>query len=60
MPFALALGAAVVLTPLLRRLGLAIGVVDRPGDPLRIHREEVPLLGGIGVMVATLGAVALV
>jgi UDP-GlcNAc:undecaprenyl-phosphate GlcNAc-1-phosphate transferase len=54
MPFLLALGAGVVLMPVARRLGLAAGMVDRPGDPLRIHQEPVPLLGGLAVALAAL------
>lgn len=54
MPFLLALGAGVLLMPAARRLGLVLGMVDRPGDPLRIHADPVPLLGGAAVVVATL------
>lgn len=61
MSFALALGIAVVLTPLARRTGLAAGIVDRPSDPeLAIHKRPVPVLGGMAVIAATLAASATV
>jgi UDP-GlcNAc:undecaprenyl-phosphate GlcNAc-1-phosphate transferase len=37
-----------VATPLAGRLAESAGIVDRPGD-LKVHSEEVPYLGGLGV-----------
>jgi len=37
-----------VATPLAGRLAKSAGIVDRPGD-LKVHSEEVPYLGGLGV-----------
>jgi UDP-GlcNAc:undecaprenyl-phosphate GlcNAc-1-phosphate transferase len=47
--FAAALVAALVLTPVARRVSFALNVVDRPG-PLKIHREPVAYLGGVAVL----------
>jgi UDP-GlcNAc:undecaprenyl-phosphate GlcNAc-1-phosphate transferase len=60
MPFLVALGLGLVLTPLLALLGRRVGLVDRPSreDGLKIHAEARPLTGGIGVVAATLAAVA--
>ena len=56
-----AFGLAFGLIPLARRVGLATGLVDRPGDPsLAIHARPVPLLGGPAVVGAALGGAALV
>jgi UDP-GlcNAc:undecaprenyl-phosphate GlcNAc-1-phosphate transferase len=56
----IALGLGLVLTPSLALLGRRLGLVDWPsGDELKIHREPKPLTGGIGVVIATLVAVAL-
>jgi UDP-GlcNAc:undecaprenyl-phosphate GlcNAc-1-phosphate transferase len=52
--FALAL---VVILPL-RRLGTSLGLVDRPGD-LKIHPKPIPVIGGLAVAGASLGAVAI-
>jgi UDP-GlcNAc:undecaprenyl-phosphate GlcNAc-1-phosphate transferase len=60
MPFVVALGAGLVMVPAARWLGTALGMVDRPGDPLAIHRRPVSLLGGVAVVAATLlGVVAI-
>lgn len=54
--FALALGAAWILTPPLRRLALRWDFVDRPG-PRKIHAAPMPLFGGwaifAGLLLAT-------
>jgi UDP-GlcNAc:undecaprenyl-phosphate GlcNAc-1-phosphate transferase len=50
MPFLMALGAAVVLTPVAGWIGRSIGLVDRPGD-LKIHGRRIPTLGGVSVVV---------
>jgi UDP-GlcNAc:undecaprenyl-phosphate GlcNAc-1-phosphate transferase len=59
MPFLTALLLGVVLVPLARATGTAVGVVDRPGK-LKIHARPVPLTGGIAVIGATIAAVAIV
>jgi len=68
MPFFVAIALALVLTWAARWLGLAPGLVDRPpaaapeggGPPgaedLKIHTEPIPVLGGLGVVAAVLGA----
>src|SRR6266849_5193288 len=55
--FITALGAfvaAVVLTWLVRRAALALGVMDRPDGIRKLHRQPIPLLGGVGVFGAWL------
>jgi UDP-GlcNAc:undecaprenyl-phosphate GlcNAc-1-phosphate transferase len=59
MPFLLGLGLGLALVPVARWAGLASGLVDRPGDPLRIHDRPVPLLGGAAVVGAALIGTAL-
>ncbi len=59
MPFLAAFVICLVLTPLARGLGLAIGLVDRPEGDLAIHRQPVAVLGGLAVAGAALGAQAL-
>ncbi len=44
---------ALMITPVIRRLALASGITDSAGgDPLKIHREPVALLGGLAIVVA--------
>ncbi len=59
MPYSLslALGAAAVvllLAPLTARLAWRIGAVAQPG-PRHVHREPMPTLGGLAMVVAVLG-----
>jgi len=56
--FVLALGLAAWLTPLMREAGLRFGIVDRPDGRLKTHREPVPYLGGLGIYLAFLLALA--
>jgi len=55
---AVSLTLALGLTPLVRRLGLRLGVVDRPGGRRR-HAGAVPRAGGIAIYLAFTVAVLL-
>jgi len=48
MEFVGALIVTLVAAPVLRRVALRRGFVDRPG-PLKTHRAPVPYLGGVAV-----------
>jgi UDP-GlcNAc:undecaprenyl-phosphate/decaprenyl-phosphate GlcNAc-1-phosphate transferase len=51
--FVLALGLCAIA----RRVGIAVGIVDRPSESeLKIHTRPVSLLGGVAVVLAVLGA----
>lgn len=53
----LALASFVLMlgcTPLVRRLALRARILDHPG-PRRVHRDAVPTLGGLAMVVAALG-----
>jgi UDP-GlcNAc:undecaprenyl-phosphate/decaprenyl-phosphate GlcNAc-1-phosphate transferase len=68
MPFFIAIALGLVLTWAARRLGLATGLVDRPAadagaatqDQLKIHAVPIPVLGGLGVMAASLATLLVV
>ena len=49
---------AVVVTPAVRTLAARFGAVDAPGGR-RIHQGHVPRLGGVAVLLAGLGSLAL-
>lgn len=51
-----AFAASALLTPLVRRLAVALGALDRPCHR-SVHREPVPFLGGLAVYLAFAGAV---
>lgn len=52
LAFAAAFGVAAVLTPLIRDLAIAWGVVDHALTSRKIHGRPVPRLGGIAIAVA--------
>lgn len=59
MAFLLALGVALLLTPIAGRIGTRLRLVDRPAHELKIHRAPVPILGGAAVVGSALGAAGL-
>ena len=38
-----------VLTPLISKLAMRLGVVDVPSEPRKIHKNSTPLLGGLAI-----------
>jgi len=50
--------AAIILTPMTRRLATRWGIMDLPGEPRRVHRHPVPRLGGLALYASFLLAVA--
>ncbi len=50
---AIGLVAALVLTPLTRRVAMRFAIVDRPGD-LKTQRVPIAYLGGVAVCIATI------
>lgn len=55
--FLLALSLALALTPVVRRLALAVGALDRPGER-SVHGRPVPFLGGVAIFLAFAAAAA--
>ena len=49
LPFILAAAVSFVFTPLVRKLAFKIGAVDIPKDDRRIHKEAMPLIGGLAI-----------
>jgi UDP-GlcNAc:undecaprenyl-phosphate GlcNAc-1-phosphate transferase len=64
MPFVLAFGLALLLTPIAARVARVMSLVDEPSIldrgrdeiALKIHAPPIPVLGGAAVVVAVLGA----
>ena len=48
--FVMALAVVVLATPLVRRLAIDVGAVDRPGEKRRIHARVIPRLGGLAIV----------
>ena len=49
LSFTVAATVAAASTPLVSRLALALGVVDKPNERKVSRREHMPLLGGLAV-----------
>jgi UDP-GlcNAc:undecaprenyl-phosphate GlcNAc-1-phosphate transferase len=45
-----------VVTPVVGRLARRAGAVDSPNDPRKVHTEDVPTLGGLGMLAGFLAA----
>jgi UDP-GlcNAc:undecaprenyl-phosphate GlcNAc-1-phosphate transferase len=56
--FATAFGVAVLTTPLVGKLALRVGAVDRPNERKVSVRDDMPLLGGLAVALAFCVALA--
>jgi UDP-GlcNAc:undecaprenyl-phosphate GlcNAc-1-phosphate transferase len=54
--FVVALGVALVATPIAAVVATRLGVVDRPG-PYKVQTEPVPYLGGVAIYIAVAAAV---
>ena len=54
IPLLSAFGVAVLATPWVGKLALAVGAVDRPNERKVSRRDEMPLLGGLAVASAFL------
>lgn len=48
--FVMALSVVVLATPLVRRLAVDVGAVDRPGEKRRVHARVIPRLGGLAIV----------
>jgi UDP-GlcNAc:undecaprenyl-phosphate GlcNAc-1-phosphate transferase len=48
--FVMALAVVVFATPLVRRLAVDVGAVDRPGERRRVHARVIPRLGGLAIV----------
>ncbi len=49
--FFISAAAAIILTPVVRKAALAFCILDKPGGR-KVHRSNMPLLGGIAIAVA--------
>lgn len=58
LTFAMALLAGLAFTPGVRRVALRWGMVDRPDQHRKLHGGEIPLAGGVAVLLAASVAVA--
>jgi UDP-GlcNAc:undecaprenyl-phosphate GlcNAc-1-phosphate transferase len=48
-PLLAACGVSALVTPLVSRLAVTLGILDRPSERSVAHRHDIPLLGGLAV-----------
>jgi len=56
--FVVAFLVALVATPIMRRIAVANGVIDRPNDPRKIHRIPIAYMGGVAVWLGMIAGVS--
>jgi len=49
--------SSLILTPFVARFASANGFLDMPGDNLRIHKQPIPLLGGMAIFISFILAI---
>lgn len=52
IPFIVSLIISFVSTPLVRKLSFKVGALDIPKDERRVHKEAMPLMGGLAIFIA--------
>lgn len=52
IPFIVSLLISFIATPIVRRLSIKVGAVDIPKDERRVHKEPMPLMGGVAIYLA--------
>lgn len=55
--FIVAFLVTLIATPIMRRLAIANGIVDRPSESRKIHRIPIAYLGGVAVFLGMLAAI---
>ncbi len=55
--FVVAFMVSVLLTPVMRRIAVANGVIDRPSEARKVHKIPVAYLGGVAVYLGILAGV---
>jgi UDP-GlcNAc:undecaprenyl-phosphate/decaprenyl-phosphate GlcNAc-1-phosphate transferase len=54
---AISLGTGLAATALCKRLALKLGIVDKPDNLVKTHKEPVAYLGGIGILAGLLSGI---
>ena len=54
VPFLVAFGMCLILTPISMKIAKRINAIDLPKDERKIHTKPIPRLGGIAIFVSTL------
>lgn len=52
IPLILAIIISFAITPIVRKLAFKIGAIDIPKDDRRVHKEPMPLMGGLAIYIS--------
>lgn len=55
--FVIAFTVTLLVTPLMRRLAIANGIIDHPTDPRKVHRVPIAYMGGVAVFVGLMAGI---
>ena len=55
--FAVAMASALIVTPMVIKLAISTGAVDKP-DERKVHKVPIPRIGGLGIYVSFIVAIA--
>ncbi len=55
--FAIAFIVTVCVTPVMRRLAISQGIIDRPSETRKMHRVPIAYLGGLAVFIGVFAAI---
>jgi len=55
--FVIAFLVTLIATPIMRRLAVANGIIDRPSTDRKVHKLPVAYLGGVAVFLGLMGAI---
>lgn len=53
-PFIFSTLLSLLLTPIIRQIAIKIGAVDIPKDDRRVHKEPMPLMGGLAIYISVI------
>ncbi len=54
LPLSVAIFISFIMTPIIRRLAFKIDAIDIPKDERRVHKEPMPLLGGLAIFISVI------
>lgn len=52
LPLFVAIFISFIMTPVIRKLAFKVGAIDIPKDERRVHKEPMPLLGGLAIFIS--------
>lgn len=51
-PFIISVVLSLFMTPIAKKIAIAVGAIDIPKDERRVHKKPMPLMGGLAIYIA--------